>query len=104
MLRKIGRNSGALKGLPRTLVKIWMPLAPSSTIARSASRTHASTLLTGIDATNAGNRSGYLRHSSASPALAMHASAGVLSEGPRIAIGRFARARHHNHDENTDTI
>src|SRR5712691_6485920 len=93
MFRKIGRNSEELRGLPRTLVKIWIPFAPRSTIARSASRTQASTLFIGIDAMNAGKRSGCLRHSSASPSLAMRASSGVLSGGPSISIGGLASDR-----------
>src|SRR5882672_10502063 len=90
MFWKIGRNSGELRGLPRTLVKIWIPFAPRSPIARSASRTQASTLFIGIEAMNAGKRSGCLRHSSASPSFAMRASSGVLSEGPSISIGGLA--------------
>ena len=51
---KIGRNSAADSGLPATLVKTWMPRAPSPVTARSISANEASILFMGNDATKAG--------------------------------------------------
>src|SRR5215469_5121391 len=56
MRRNIGRNSGALNGLPATLVNSCTPRAPSEPIARSISLMLASMSLSGNAAMNVGNR------------------------------------------------
>ena len=58
MRAKIGRNSGALSGLPATLVNTWMPRAPSVVTARSISASAASTLFIGSAAMKVGKAVG----------------------------------------------
>ena len=94
MRAKIGLNSGALSGLPATLVKTWMPHAPRLFTARSISASEASTLFIGSAAMNAGKRSGCRRHSSASASLASRASSGVWSGG-RDQLERRIGEREH---------
>src|SRR5262249_52441402 len=74
MRRNIGRNSGALNGLPATFVNSCTPRAPSERIARSISLMLASTWLSGNAATKVGNACGYFRQISAKQSLAMRAS------------------------------
>ena len=78
---KIGQNSGSSSGRPPTFVNSWIPIAPSSSIARRISTKAAGTLLSPSEATKPGNRSGRRATSSAIESLASRASAGVWS-GP----------------------
>ena len=86
MRSKMGKNSAPSSGWPFTLVKIWMPFAPSFSIARSISSSDAGTLFIGSEATKHGNRSGCARTISAMPSFARRASSGVCSGVPRNSI------------------
>ncbi len=79
-----GRNSGRSSGRPFTFEKNWTPTALRSLTARSISPRAASGLFMGMEATNPGNRSGYLATYSARPSFATSANSGV-SSGPANA-------------------
>ncbi len=81
MRSKTGRYSGASRGAPLTFEKIWTPVAPSSPMARSISRTAASGWFIGSDATKPGKRSGCRPTISAMPSLARRARS-AASSGP----------------------
>src|SRR5260221_3606745 len=70
-----------------------MPLAPSSPIARSISRSASGTLFMGSEATKAGKRSGCLATISAMPSFARRASPGDLSCGARNSIAGRDKVR-----------
>src|SRR2546428_2912885 len=58
MRSKSGAHSGSSSGRPLTLEKIWTPVAPSPSMARSISLSAASGLFIGREATKPGKRSG----------------------------------------------
>src|SRR6267378_4602347 len=93
MRSKMGKNSGSSSGRPLTLVKIWMPFAPSSPIARSISRSASGTLFIASEATKAGKWSGCLATISAMPSFARRASPGDLSCGARNSIAGSDKVR-----------
>src|SRR2546426_10831998 len=93
MRSKTGKNSGSSSGRPLTLVKIWMPLAPSLPMARSISSSEAATLFIGSEATRAGHCSGCFRTISAMPSFASRASSGVSAGFPRNSMAGIDRVR-----------
>src|SRR5258708_3051208 len=58
MRSKIGENSGSSRGPPVTLVKVWIPLAPSLPMARSISPGEAAAFVTRTDPTKGGDSAG----------------------------------------------
>ena len=61
MVAKIGSKAASSSGRPATLVKIWMPPAPSSLTARRASLTEPSTSVIDTAATKVGKAFGMAR-------------------------------------------
>jgi len=93
MRSKSARNCGPSSGSPLTLEKIWTPVAPSVSIARSISVKEASGLFIGSEATKPGKRSGCFATSSAIPSFARRASSGVASGPASASIGGDASVR-----------
>jgi len=85
-----GRYSGASSGRPATFVYICTPVAPRSSIARSISRSAASGLFIGNDATKLGKRSGWRRTISVMLSFAIFARSGVTSGPPMVSMGGLA--------------
>ncbi len=94
-LRKIGRYSGSDSGLPATLVKTWMPRAPSCLIARSIS---ASARIDVVHRQRRDERGEAIRDASsaasASESLAMRAISGVISGPPSCSSGGLDERQH----------
>src|SRR5439155_4537524 len=93
MRSKIGKNSGSSSGRPLTLVKIWMPFAPSWPIARSISSSDDATLFIGSEATKAGKRSRCCATISAMASFASLASSGVSFSLPRNSTAGMESVR-----------